>query len=391
MVSGCIPIAVEHLQVHSEIGYDLVDAKGLLLLKAGEKISPALISQFNRRGVRTVYLRRVAGATAAEAPQGTEEGAFSAASIGNRLFSGVAALSNQLVSGKIVSTEALVQSFETVDRHCQADRFTVLADAISSSNAHEGSPHHRGMRSAMISSAVALEMDLDSRARQLLFGAALMSDISLQMPRFVELRDQELRSVEQEHELRELYRQHPESSARLLETRMPDADPTMLTIIRQSHELCDGSGFPRGLRRHLLHPLSRIVVVVDAFVRLTETDSAGENIGLVPADALAYLVLHALYGVFDLEVVKALVATTAAYPVGTAVKLDDQRQATVVRSQGKHYLDPVVRIDGQTDLVDLRRAGIRIEAPLTAKSWRRLPKSLMNRRLWEPAFAPSSL
>ena len=46
-------------------------------------------------------------------------------------------------------------------------------------------------------------------------------------------------------------------------------DPLILEIVLQHHEKFDGSGYPRGLKRKEIHPLSSIVAIADVFDALT--------------------------------------------------------------------------------------------------------------------------
>jgi hypothetical protein len=181
------------------------------------------------------------------------------------------------------------------------------------------------------------------------------------------------------------YREHPFRSAEMLEDSF-GMTPEMKVIVSQVHEQCDGSGFPRGLPYQRLHPISRLLNVIDAY--LTVIEPHGEDgRGFAPADAVAYLVQQSLYGYFDRECVRGLVATASVYPVGTRVKLDDGSTATVLRSTGDSYLEPVVQMDDSVQsIVDLRFSERMIIAPLDAPNrFRRLTRQKLEQILWTHA------
>lgn len=209
--------------------------------------------------------------------------------------------------------------------------------------------------------------------------AALLHDIALD-------RDQQWpsqASTESEFQrLRSLYLSHPLRSIEVLRGQLIPITELESVLIAQIHEQCDGTGFPRGLRKRHLHPLSRIINIADAF--LTLTDVGNPQGAFVPADALAYLIHHAIQGVFDLSFTKIFVKVAAAYPIGTQVRLSDNTLGLVMRSTN-NYCEPVIRrIDDASEILDLRNSKIRIEAPAPNAMLSRLPKSRLDENLWTP-------
>ena len=160
----------------------------------------------------------------------------------------------------------------------------------------------------------------------------------------------------------------------------------MRMIVGQVHEQCDGSGYPRQLKSARLPVVSRLLNAVDAYLTLIEPMEVGEP-GVTPSDALAYLVQQALFGYFDRNCVQALVTAASIFPVGTRVRLDDGTGATVLRSTGPSYLQPVVRLDAPPQsLIDLRFSDRMILQPDESNSrYRRLPKASLVQILWRPA------
>ncbi len=66
----------------------------------------------------------------------------------------------------------------------------------------------------------------------------------------------------------EIVKQHPQLSVKILK-ELGETDETLLQIIEQHHEKCDGSGYPYGLKEPQIHDLSKIVAICDIFNALT--------------------------------------------------------------------------------------------------------------------------
>ena len=66
----------------------------------------------------------------------------------------------------------------------------------------------------------------------------------------------------------EIVKQHPLLSVAILK-EIGETDETLLKIIEQHHEKCDGSGYPYGLKDRQIHDLAKIVAICDIFNALT--------------------------------------------------------------------------------------------------------------------------
>lgn len=115
---------------------------------------------------------------------------------------------------------------------------------------------------------------------------------------------------------------------------------TSKDIIIHHHERLDGSGYPFHLKNEKIKIGSKIAAVCDEF------DSRVYG-NLVPKmkvhDAIDYIVSQA--GVkFDLNVIKAFVASVAAYPIGALVITNQNEIGIVLRQNPKCPTRPVIRI-----------------------------------------------
>ena len=147
------------------------------------------------------------------------------------------------------------------------------------------------------------------------------------------------------------YRKHPLESAELMR-RSSGANEQICTMIRQVHEQCDGSGFPNGLSRKDIQMASRVLNISDAYISLVQSPFRAQP--YVASDAIAYLCHQSTLQRFDPHVFFAFVRGLSMYPIGSAVELDDQSIAVVIKGNAVNPLEPTVRIlGGSNDVVDL--------------------------------------
>lgn len=111
-------------------------------------------------------------------------------------------------------------------------------------------------------------------------------------------------------------------------------------IILSHHERLDGSGYPFRLTEEKIKTGSKIAAVCDEF----DSRVYGNLMKKMKVhDAIDYIVSQA--GIkFDLEVVRAFVASVAAYPIGALVITNQNEIGIVLRQNPKCPTRPVIRI-----------------------------------------------
>ncbi len=211
---------------------------------------------------------------------------------------------------------------------------------------------------SVLASAVAMELQLSDSDVELVGTAGLLHDIGLfLLP--LEVRDpsRAMNSTELE-----AYRSHPKLSVKLLSDCYSISEPVKLLIV-QAHELPDGSGFPRGLKKHMVHPLTRILNAVDIFLSLTAPGPGRPAI--VAHDAIHIMLHQCRKGIIDPEAMRALINQITLYPLGSSVRLDDNSIAFTARRDGNHYDMPIISLDGTNDsqLIPTRQCAHKILSP----------------------------
>ena len=110
---------------------------------------------------------------------------------------------------------------------------------------------------------IAIEMGYGEEEIELLKKAAWLHDIGkISTPDSVLLKPSKLNTIEYK-----LIQEHLSSGYEML--NKVDQYKVIANIMREHHEKYDGSGYPRGLRTNEIIPLSRIMIVADAFDAMT--------------------------------------------------------------------------------------------------------------------------
>jgi HD-GYP domain-containing protein (c-di-GMP phosphodiesterase class II) len=353
---------------------DAYDNDGNRLLTSGSVVTAEFLAKLVTLGIREVYLRtpRYQRDSALILPYDLRA-EQQLASAFQQTTATISDLVQQLQSGHATRTQDVEELVVPVWEQSVKDSAVVLACCMAGkplSTQWDRDLADRSTRMSMLSIVTAVQMGM-SEANCIAAGiVAAIHDVSLYgRPNVWQLDD---------------YVEHPNWSLDLLQNTYGLTDE-MKVMIGQVHEQSDGSGYPQKLKSVRLHPVSRVLNVVDAFLNLVEPIEAGK-VAYSPADVMAYLVQHSMYGCFDRDCVRALLLASGAYPVGTQVELDDGQIATVLRSTGAAYTTPVVKIGEAIE--DLRFSNRTIVRPLDVNlPAQRLPKSALEQVLWQVAVA----
>ena len=144
-----------------------------------------------------------------------------------------------------------------------------------------------------------------------------------------------------------------------------------LMIMLQHHERVDGSGYPNGLKGDAILDLAKILMIADTYDKLTVRDDQDEQ--LTPHAALAWM-REWCGNQLDSQMLEDFQQALGVYPVGSLVKLSNQRLGIVISLHHNAMLMPIVwmafdayqREIPQGEMIDLahqlERGAIRIVA-----------------------------
>jgi HD-GYP domain-containing protein (c-di-GMP phosphodiesterase class II) len=382
-------IRTSELTVGTTLSFDLVDRQGRVVLKAGIPYSEAVRNRLLEHGIDTVTIK-----IKPELPSESESiqllESYEPASV-KRLQSSLEdtqqALSDfvgGIKAGQPVPVDSIRSGLDQFFIEAVRDVATALGViAVSQRQQSKDAFARLPVRSTYLSwysMITGIMMGMDANDISTLGLAGALHDVSLML--HPEWLDSEYRTQHAKKFATE-YQRHPLESAEILSASSGVNDRIVMNVT-QVHEQMDGSGYPRGLRASQILPTARILNVVDAYLEIV--DPLFRKEGVVPADALAQLCLHAARGVFDRDVVQALLRATSVYPVGSVVELSDSKRAWVIRSNPDNPMQPVVRmLEPDFELADLQEWPAAIEGPvgLDADGRRRITKLEMGIPLWD--------
>lgn len=391
-------IQTAELVIGSTLSFDLNDATGVVLHKAGMPISQRLIDRLQKKCIHSVTVK----GRAREVPSLTAMllSYYDSATIEavERILTGSEQALNRFAAsireGKgsdIAELRENIDQFIDTARTESSAAFAVIASRLKSISPDIASRlSFRSTLLALTGVTVGCLTDCSDDECVEIGMVGLLHDCSLLLhPEWFGeggwLHSKDAALTE--------FRNHPIESAELL-NGVPGINEQVLEAIAQVHEQFDGSGYPHSLWGSQIRSSANIINAVDAYLNLV--DPLFHKNRILPADALAFLCHNAANGRFSAQVIRGLIMGMSIYPIGSMVELDDESLALVVCSNPGNPIEPIVRLMTEgNDLADLSSSPRTIVGPSTRidQSIQRMSKSRMDEMLWrcdiqnEPAFA----
>ena len=364
-----VSLSLDQIEIDATFDFDIYDDAGVLLLRQNTAFSESLCERLKQRGVTNFYVdeevahrfqsadakpvakservvttsaplheRRVDRGSEAYSPERAARYSRQAAqafkaisSIGTHISSLSAEEVNQLFD--------LPQAFaEMVIEDADQSLYTITQESQTSSLAK------RCVNMSMLAINTGIELGLSDDDISKLGLAGLVHDIGLFQlaPVF-----QDCTKALSEDEAWD-YRRHPTLTLETLAKFRTIPDEVGL-IASHVHESPDGSGYPRGLTAKLIHPLAKVLSVIDVYLTLVFPGPGRP--GIVPHDALHLLLLEGKENDFDPRVVRALITQLSLFPIGMKVELRGGVLATTVRRNVADYAHPYVRLESSDEIL----------------------------------------
>ncbi|MBD8527207.1 HD-GYP domain-containing protein [Pseudomarimonas arenosa] len=140
--------------------------------------------------------------------------------------------------------------------------------------------------------------------------------------------------------------------------------PSVIRVINEHHENCDGSGYPLGLKGEQLSAASKVVCLVNYYDNLVNPGNPAQ--AATPHDALAIMFAKHRQQ-FDATTMAVFIRMMGVYPPGSVVQLTDNRFALSVAVNPMRPLKPRVVVYSEEvpaedsiilDLEDFRDLGV---------------------------------
>jgi len=408
-------LRLEEIKLNEPLIESLYDSDGKLLMQRGSMMTADKLKAFALKGLRYLELgapsseadANVSAIATLEAPEADEQwnGGISAenaavvvtrstphpsirpldettaeriAQLVWRAAITVEDLGKQLADGTLRDATPIRNVADEFLQELQSDSDQTISTALKQNADQQLAV--RSVQLSVLSIAIARAMKMTVEEQATVGSAAMLHDMAL-----FELPENERHSPElMRPESRRVYESHPAIAYDMLE-KVRDIDGTVRIIVLQAHEQADGTGFPRRISITRTHRLARVVNLADAYLTLVGCGQGSQNI--YPADAISYLMHHSCQGRFDSVATCGLVRAVSLFPLGTLVRLSDNRTARVARAVGDNPLAPIVSVterDGSQSMVDLTGESLSIKRPLddTELGRRRLSASDIEKVLW---------
>jgi HD-GYP domain-containing protein (c-di-GMP phosphodiesterase class II) len=251
-------------------------------------------------------------------------------------ISQVDGLLSNLASGDSVDLGLLEGiSEETLNQACEDMDLFVCLGITPSADTYPG---RHSVHTAMLAMSIGATLGLDRQSLVELGLGCMIHDAG--MLRINEQSFQNRRVVGPD-EFAEITK-HPLRTFDLLERNLDQVPAASRMVAYQIHERCDGSGYPRGRTAPQIHPLAKIAGVADTFTALVSRRPYRP--GMLPYHAMVKMLQDVGQGLYDAQIVRALLNTVSLFPIGSFVALNDGRLGKVVRSNGDAYDRPVLEV-----------------------------------------------
>lgn len=118
------------------------------------------------------------------------------------------------------------------------------------------------------------------------------------------------------------------------------SSPIVIDMLVNHHERIDGSGYPRGISGKKISKLSRMMAIIDVYDAMTGDKPYKK--GELPQVVLGHLLKEKKK--FDPEVVQQFIKYLGIHPVGSLVKLSNEKLAIVIESNRVEPLKPKIKV-----------------------------------------------
>jgi HD-GYP domain-containing protein (c-di-GMP phosphodiesterase class II) len=165
---------------------------------------------------------------------------------------------------------------------------------------------------------------------------------------------------------------HPIHTMTALKPYFSQLPPASRMVAYQTHERCDGSGYPRGRTADQIHDLAKIAAVADSFIAMVSPRPHRD--GIVPYYAIKSLLRDVQLGMYDSRAVRGLLHAVSLFPIGSMVGLTPRLIGRVIRSNVEQYDKPIVELwdikkpNATPTVVDLRECDMAIAEAIDART-----------------------
>jgi HD-GYP domain-containing protein (c-di-GMP phosphodiesterase class II) len=324
-------VDISSLKNDEILGKSIIDEAGRTLLNRGVKLTPQLIARLRALEINSVYIDDPFSSDIEIQEILTDQTT-------SKLRSGVKDVTEKIIINKDVNYARVSSTLNLVmEDIMERPEVMIAANEIRSKNdivfAHS-------VNVCSMATVLGIKVGLDMAVIKEMSIGALLHDVGK-----IEI----LKSLKKltpngilklTHEERDfLEKNHSKQGYELL-GRNVEFNPIAKVTVLMHHELCDGSGFPMGIKKGGIHASARIVAICNTFDNIVYGTHGFEKMSGLKA--LEYL--NTTPNFYDREYVKLFSSLVAVYPNGTTVNLNIGEKGVVVKQNQGMPSRPVVRV-----------------------------------------------
>ncbi|MFN7876650.1 MAG: HD-GYP domain-containing protein [Pirellula sp.] len=382
-------IKTSDLVVGTTLPFALRDPEGNILHAAGVPVTERLLVRLESMGVSSVTVRGESSEIRVGEILCSYFDASHIEAITEKLEEGIESLNRSitsLINGDSIEPKLVTDCVESFIDQAAIDASAFLAVVLHRSLKSKSdivrAISERSACMSCLSTSIATSMGLDKPTVLRTGLTALFSDIS--MGNHQDWFD-ERRYIRPQVIKTEEYRNHPLESGRMIES-LGSFEEQLIKCVSQTHELADGSGFPNRLTSSQTSVESRIVSMSEVYLVLSSPLFSPSP--FLESDSLAYMIHQMTCGHIDREVLPAMIKALSMFPIGSLVKLDDDKVAVVVQPNAKNPFQPIVKLcEMGGKVMDLNISNSQIIGPVCDSRSRRhrIEKAKLDTLLWVPS------
>ncbi|MGE5380365.1 MAG: HD-GYP domain-containing protein [Methylocystaceae bacterium] len=321
-------IPLEYAKAGMKLGRSIIDSEGQVLLRVGVELEERYLNRLYELGIRNIYIRdELFSDTDDFQDVISEETRIETVKQVKQSFS-------QLQQQRKINTQVLRKAVNNLLDEILENSNVLLSLTNISSLDDYIFYHSVSVCTLAIMTGITLSYN-ETRLQELGIGAILHDIGKTVLDTDIVRREGQLSDDEYAN-----WRSHTDLGFKLLRE---SSDLSLLSahVAYQHHERFDGRGYPRGLSGKGIHEYARIVAVANFYDNLMADRS---NRPPYEASQAINLIRRMAGGHFDPDIVQALIANIAVYPLGSIVELNTGYLGIVIQLNGENPNRPILRV-----------------------------------------------
>ncbi|NLP35446.1 MAG: HD-GYP domain-containing protein [Clostridiales bacterium] len=314
-------LSIDKIEPGSYLAKPLYSSKGTIFLKEHFQLTEVLLSRLKKLGVQGLYIE-----------DEISEGIMVDEVVSVQLRLEASAKLEDIIKNKSNLAEMQPIISNIVDSIIEKKDVIIQMQKL---NGHHTYTYTHCINVGIYSICIGAKMGMDREQLIKLGTAGILHDIGKNnIP--VEILDKPGKLTKDEFEI---IKSHPVFGYNMIKDKIEFSSVTKIGVL-QHHERCDGSGYPRGLKKDEISLYGKIIAIADTYDALTSDRSY--RAAYSPFEAYEYL-MGDRDSQYDISIINVFARCIAVYPVGSCVKLSDGTEAIVIKNIEDCALRPVVR------------------------------------------------